>query len=357
MAHCVQYREELIKNANYIGSPGKGILASDESTGTIGSRFQKINVENNETNRKAYRELLFLTPDLGKYCSGAILYEETLYQKADDGTPFVDILNKQGVLPGIKVDKGLSIIPGTKDEQVTEGLDGLAKRCADYYKAGARFSKWRAALKIGDGCPSDLSIHENAQNLARYAAISQANGLVPIVEPEVLMDGDHTIERCAQVTEKVLAVVFKYLHDHGILLEGCLLKPNMVTAGQQSATYKTTKPEQIAEATVTALARTVPPALPAIMFLSGGQKEEEASLNLNAINAFKAKKPWSLSFSYGRALQSSCLSAWKGDKANVKHAQEVFAARAKANSDAQLGQYKGGAFSVEQALYEKDYKY
>jgi fructose-bisphosphate aldolase class I len=253
--------------------------------------------------------------------------------------------------------QGLSIIPGTKDEQVTEGLDGLAKRCADYYKAGARFSKWRAALKIGDGFPSDLCIHENAQNLARYAAISQANGLVPIVEPEVLMDGDHSLERCAQVTEKVLAIVFKYLHDHGILLEGCLLKPNMVTPGQQSETYKTTKPEQIGEATVTVLARTVPPALPAIMFLSGGQKEEEASINLNAINSYKAKKPWSLSFSYGRALQSSCLHAWKGEKANIKAAQDAFGARAKANSEAQLGHYKGGAFSVEQTLYEKDYKY
>jgi len=353
-----KYREELIHNANYIASPGKGILASDESTGTIGTRFQKINVENTETNRRAYLELLFTTPDFGKYCSGAILYEETLYQKTEAGTPFVDVLNKQGVLPGIKVDKGLAIIPGTKDEQVTEGLDGLGKRCADYYKAGARFSKWRAALKIGEGMPSDLAIHQNAQNLARYAAISQANGLVPIVEPEILMDGDHTLERCQQVTEKVLSVVFRALYEHHVLLEGCLLKPNMVTAGQQNPSYKTTTPEQIAVATVTALSRNVPPALPGIMFLSGGQKEEEASVNLNAINNVKSiKRPWALSFSYGRALQASCLNAWKGDKSNLSKAQAAFAERAKANSDAQLGTHKGHSNSSEQALYEKDYKY
>jgi len=352
-----QYREELIKNAHYIASPGKGILAADESTNTIGQRFVKINVENVESNRRAYRELLFTTPDIGKYCSGVILFEETLYQKTEDGTPFVELLNKLGVLPGIKVDKGLAFIGGTNDEQVTEGLDGLAKRCQDYYKAGARFAKWRAVIKIGNGCPSNLAIEENARHLARYASICQNNGLVPIVEPEVLMDGDHTLATCAEVTERVLATVFKALHDHHILLEGALLKPNMVTPGQQHPDYKTTTPEQIALATVTVLQRTVPPALPGITFLSGGQKEEEATCNLNAMNALKTNKPWSLTFSFGRALQASCLTAWKGEKANVTAGQQAFHARAKANSEAQLGQYGGKSSSSEQALYEKDYKY
>jgi fructose-bisphosphate aldolase class I len=284
------------------------------------------------------------------------LYEETLYQKTQDGTPFVDILKKNGVLPGIKVDKGLAIIPGTQDEQVTEGLDGLGKRCAEYYKAGARFAKWRAVIKIGNNLPSALAIQLAADHLASYAAICQANGLVPIVEPEVLMDGEHSLARCAEVTERTLAVVFKALHDHHILLEGALLKPNMVTPGHSSPEYKTTTPEQIARATVTVLQRTVPPALPGIMFLSGGQAEEEATLNLNAINKLP-NRPWSLSFSYGRALQASCLDAWKGDKANVAKAQEVFVGRAKANSEAQLGKYTGGAATADQQLYEKDYKY
>jgi len=352
-----KYREELIRNANYIASPGKGILASDESTGTIGNRFQKIKVENVEENRRAYRELLFTAGDYGKYCSGAILYEETLYQKTADGTPFVDVLKKNGVLPGIKVDKGLSVIPGTNDESTTEGLDGLGKRCADYYKAGARFAKWRAVIKIGNDLPSALAIQMNAEGLACYAAICQANGLVPIVEPEVLMDGEHSLARCAEVTERTLAVVFKALADHNVLLEGALLKPNMVTAGHSSAEYKTSTPQDIAKATVIALQRTVPPALPGVTFLSGGQDEEEATKNLDAINKYEGKKPWSLTFSFGRALQASCLDAWRGEKANVGKAQEVFLARAKANSEAQLGKYAGGASASSQQLYEKDYKY
>jgi len=357
MSAADKYREELIKNANYIASPGKGILASDESTGTIGNRFQKIKVENNEENRRAYRDLLFTAQDWGKYCSGAILYEETLYQKSADGTPFVDVLSKNGVLVGIKVDKGLSVIPGTNDESITEGLDGLAKRCADYYKAGARFAKWRAVIKIGQNLPSELAVQMNADHLARYAAVCQQNGLVPIVEPEVLMDGDHTLARCAEVTEHTLAVVFKALHDHHVLLEGALLKPNMVTPGQNHAEYKTTTPQQIAHATVTTLQRTVPAALPGITFLSGGQKEEEATLNLDAINRHPGKKPWSLTFSYGRALQASCLDAWKGEKANVAAAQKAFLDRARANSEAQLGKYAGGAATSGQELYQSNYKY
>jgi len=353
-----KYREELIKTANAIATPGKGILAADESTGTIGKRFEKIKVENTETNRRAYRQLLFTSKDWGKYCSGVILYEETLFQKSEDGTPFIDLLHKAGVIPGIKVDKGLVNIPGTKGETATIGLDGLDKRCADYYKAGARFAKWRAALKIEKDCPSELAIDETAHGLARYAAICQENGLVPIVEPEVMMDGDHSLARCAEVTERVLARVYKILNDHHIILEGSLLKPNMVTPGHSSPEYKTTKPEEIGRATVTVLQRTVPVAVPGVVFLSGGAKEEEASLALSAINAYQGKKPWNLSFSYGRALQASCLDAWKGDKANVTAAQEAFLARARANSEAQLGKYVAGSQPTrEKDSYEEGYSY
>lgn len=357
MSAATKFRDELIQNANKIATRGKGILAADESTGTIGNRFSKINVENTEPNRRAYRELLFTSEGWGNYCSGAILYEETLYQKAEDGTPFVDILKKNDVLPGIKVDKGLAIIPGTNDETVTEGLDGLAKRCADYYKAGARFAKWRAVLKIGNGLPSRLAIDLNAVGLAQYAAICQSQGLVPIVEPEILMDGEHSIEVCTRVTEEVLSTVFRKLQEHNVLLEGALLKPNMVTPGYSNPAFKTATPEEIGRATLTALSRTVPPALPGVTFLSGGQGEEEASLNLNALNAIEGKRPWSLTFSFGRALQASCLDAWRGDKANVPKAQQAFLARAKANSEAQLGKYKGSGAKEEANLYVKDYKY
>jgi len=351
-----KYRDELVHNANAIATPGKGILAADESTGTIGKRFEKIKLENTEPNRRAYRELLFTAPDFGKYCSGVILYEETLYQSATDGTPFVELLKKHGVIPGIKVDKGLVNIPGTDEETSTWGLDGLGERCAKYYEKGARFAKWRAVLKIGPHEPSELAIQENAHGLARYAITCQENGLVPIVEPEVLMDGTHSLETCQQVTERVLAAVFKALSDNYVFLEGALLKPNMVTPGHSSAEYKTTPPEQIAKATVTALQRHVPPALPGIMFLSGGQGEEEASRNLNAINAYPGKKPWVLSFSYGRALQSSCIEVWKGQKENVAAAQTAFITRAKANSEAQLGKYTGST-GKDKELYEQNYKY
>jgi len=357
MKGLAKYRDELVKTANAIAAPGKGILAADESTGTIGKRFDKIKVPNTEPNRRAYRELLFQSQGWGQYCSGVILYEETLYQNCEDGTPFVDLLKKHGVIPGIKVDKGLVNIPGTDEETSTWGLDGLGERCAKYYAQGARFAKWRAALKIGLHEPSELAITETAHGLARYAVICQENGLVPIVEPEVLMDGNHTLERCAEVTEKVLAAVFKVLNDNHVFLEGSLLKPNMVTPGHEHADYKTTSAEAIAKATVTTLQRTVPPAVPGIMFLSGGQKEEEASLNLNAINALNTKKPWSLSFSYGRALQATCLDVWKGAKENVAAAQAAFLLRAKANSEAQLGKYKATGSSKEKELYEANYKY
>jgi fructose-bisphosphate aldolase class I len=354
----MSFPEELKATAAYIATPGKGILAADESTGTIGKRLASIGVENVEANRQALRELLFTAPGALEHLSGAILFEETLYQKTADGRPFVEVLKEGGVLPGIKVDKGTVELAGTEGETTTQGLDGLAQRCQQYYKAGARFAKWRAVLKIGPNEPSPLSILENANGLARYAIICQENGLVPIVEPEILVDGPHSIERCAQATEIVLAAVYKALSDHHVLLEGTLLKPNMVTPGSEAP--KST-PEQIAEFTVRALQRTVPPAVPGIMFLSGGQSEEEATRNLNAMNALDTKKPWTLSFSFGRALQAHTLKTWAGKPENVAAAQAVFLSRCKANSDAVLGKYAGPAAgtgaAAEESLHVKGYKY
>ncbi|QCE00843.1 fructose-bisphosphate aldolase, cytoplasmic isozyme [Vigna unguiculata] len=352
-----KYHDELIANAAYIGTPGKGILAADESTGTIGKRLASINVENVESNRRTLRELLFTAPGALQYLSGVILFEETLYQSTASGKPFVELLKEAGVLPGIKVDKGTVELAGTDGETTTQGLDGLGQRCAKYYEAGARFAKWRAVLKIGPNEPSELSIHENAYGLARYAVICQENGLVPIVEPEILVDGPHDINKCAAVTERVLAACYKALNDHHVLLEGTLLKPNMVTPGSKSA--KVT-PEVVAEHTVRALQRTVPAAVPAVVFLSGGQSEEEATLNLNAINQVKGKKPWTLSFSFGRALQQSTLKAWGGKDENVKKAQEALLVRAKANSEATLGTYKGDSALGEgasESLHVENYKY
>ncbi|XP_076914000.1 fructose-bisphosphate aldolase 6, cytosolic-like [Bidens hawaiensis] len=351
-----KYADELIANATYIGTPGKGILAADESTGTIGKRLSSIGVENSESNRRALRELLFCTPGALQYCSGIILFEETLYQKTAAGKPFVEIMKENKVLPGIKVDKGTVELAGTNGETTTTGLDGLGQRCAQYYEAGARFAKWRAVLKISANEPSQLSINENAYGLARYAMICQENGLVPIVEPEILVDGPHDINKCADVTERVLAACYKALNDHHVLLEGTLLKPNMVTPGSDS---KKVAPEVVAEYTVRALLRTMPAAVPAVVFLSGGQSEEEATVNLNAINKVQGKKPWSLTFSFGRALQQSTLKAWAGKEENVKKAQEVFLARCKANSEATLGKYQGGAAAegATESLHIKDYKY
>jgi fructose-bisphosphate aldolase class I len=356
-AFCGKFADELIANAAYIGTPGKGILAADESTGTIGKRLASINVENVESNRQALRELLFTTPGAVSCLSGVILFEETLYQKTVSGKPFVQVLKEGGVLPGIKVDKGVVLLSGTNGETTTQGLDDLGKRCAKYYEAGARFAKWRAVLKIGPNEPSQLSIHENAYGLARYAMICQENGLVPIVEPEILVDGSHDIDRCADVTERVLAACYKALNDHHVLLEGTLLKPNMVTPGSDSPKVA---PEVVAKYTVRTLLRTVPAAVPAIVFLSGGQSEEEATLNLNAMNQLEGKKPWSLSFSFGRALQQSTLKTWAGKEENKGKAQAAFLARCKANSEATLGKYKGDAAKgegVSESLHVKDYKY
>lgn len=385
----VWFADELIKNAAYIGTPGKGILAADESTGTIGKRLSSINVENVESNRRALRELLFCAPGALQYLSGVILFEETLYQKTAAGIyiqmlhyslqlrssnfdgisfadiyicllvgkPFVDVLNKGGVLPGIKVDKGTVELAGTNGETTTQGLDGLAQRCQQYYAAGARFAKWRAVLKIGANEPSQLAITDNANGLARYAIICQENGLVPIVEPEILVDGTHDINKCAEVTERVLAACYKALNDHHVLLEGTLLKPNMVTPGSDAP--KVT-PEVVAEYTVRALQRTMPPAVPAVVFLSGGQSEEEATRNLNAMNKLKTKKPWTLSFSFGRALQQSTLKAWAGKEENIGKAQAALLTRCKANSEATLGTYKGDSAlgeGADESLHVKDYKY
>ncbi|XP_021287346.1 fructose-bisphosphate aldolase, cytoplasmic isozyme 1 [Herrania umbratica] len=351
-----KYAEELIKNAKYIATPGKGILAADESTGTIGKRLASINVENIESNRQALRELLFTSPNALSFLSGVILFEETLYQKTSDGKPFVEVLQENNVIPGIKVDKGTVEIAGTNGETTTQGFDSLESRCQQYYKAGARFAKWRAVLKIGPNEPSELSIQQNAQGLARYAIICQENGLVPIVEPEVLTDGPHDIKQCAAVTETVLAAVYKALNDHHVLLEGTLLKPNMVTPGSDSPKVS---PQVIAEYTVAALRRTVPPAVPGIVFLSGGQSEEEATLNLDAMNKLDVLKPWTLSFSFGRALQQSTLKTWGGKKENVAKAQQAFLLRCKANSDATLGKYTGGSARglASESLFVKGYMY
>jgi len=294
---------------------------------------------------KIYNTSFFTTlSGIEKFISGVILYEETLYQKADDGTQFVDIMKSKGIIPGIKVDKGIKPLAGTNGECVTQGMDDLDVRCAKYYAQGARFAKWRAVLHIKDtigATPSDVAIIENANTLARYASICQQNGLVPIVEPEVLMDGDFSIEVAAAATEKVIAACYKALSDHHVMLEGTLLKPNMVRSGSDATPQANAA--EIALATVRVLQHTVPCAVPGITFLSGGMSEEEASLALNAINQAPGPRPWSLTFSYGRALQQSCLKAWLGSDANIPAAQAVLLARAEANSLANQGKYAGGA--------------
>jgi len=351
-----KFADELVVNARKIASRGKGILAADESTGTIQKRFDAIHLVNTEEHRRAYRELLFSAPGLGNYISGAILYEETLYQKTKEGKTFVQLLGEQGVLVGIKVDQGLKPVPGTDGELAVQGLTDLDSRCKKYYEAGARFAKWRAAYSISSTKPSELIVKEQAWGLARYAAICQANGLVPIVEPEVLMDGPHDIEYCARVSEHVFAAVVKALHENGVYLEGSLLKPNMILPGTDSKQKVTA--HEIASYTVRTLKRTIPSSIPGIMFLSGGQTEEEATVNLDAINRLEGN-PWVLSFSYGRALQASTIKVWGGKEENTKKAHETLLERAKANSDAQHGKYAGGAGgeAAKQSLFEPKYIY
>ncbi len=317
-------------------APGKGMLAADESTGTIGNRFASLKVENTEENRRAYRDMLFSAKGLGQYISGVILYDETLRQKSADDTPFPELLARQGVIPGIKVDTGakeLALCPG---ETVTEGLDGLAKRCAEYVKLGARFAKWRAVITIGAGIPSQACISANAHALARYAAICQAAGLVPIVEPEVLMDGDHTIERCEEATEWTLRDQFAALVNQRIALEKMVLKPSMVVAG--ASCKQQASVGEVAERTLKVLRRTVPAAVPGIAFLSGGQSDGLATAHLDAMNKLGGAA-WTLSFSYGRALQAAPLKAWKGMAANVSAAQAALLHRSRMNSLACVGRY------------------
>lgn len=327
----------LSEVAQTLVASGKGILAADESTGTIKKRFDKIGVENTEENRRAYRELLFTTPGVGQSISGVILYDETIRQRGSDGRTFVAILEQQGIMPGIKVDMGTEALPGSPEEKITKGLEGLPERLKEYKSLGAKFAKWRAVITIGDGLPTDDCVVRNAEILATYAQMCQEAGIVPIVEPEVLMDGDHTIERCYEVTEKVLKKVFVELEEQNVDLSGMLLKPNMVIAGEDCPTQA--EPQQVAEMTLRCFKGAVPAAVPGIVFLSGGQSEQEACENLNAINSVGAQ-PWKLSFSYGRALQTSALAEWQGKPENVAAAQQVFRHRAELASAACLGVYK-----------------
>ncbi|CAK8997615.1 Fructose-bisphosphate aldolase 5 [Durusdinium trenchii] len=355
------FDKELVETAQKIASPGKGLLAADESIGTIGKRFDKISVENTHENRRKYRQLLFEAKGLGEFCSGCICFEETLYEKTPEGKSFIELLQAENIIPGIKVDKGQASIMGAAEgETSTQGLDGLGARCAEYYKQGARFAKWRAVIKINaeTGAPTELAIEEQTRGLARYASICQENGLCPIVEPEVLMDGAHDIEVSAAVTERVWQAQFKALADHHVLLEGCILKPNMVRSGADNASPASMA--EVAAYTVRTLQRTVPPAVPGITFLSGGMSEEEATVALNEINKCAGKKPWNLSFSYGRALQATVLQEWKGEDANIEAAQAALLLRAKANSLAQLGKYTGeaaGGAAADESTYQKNYSY
>jgi len=329
---------ELNKIAQAMVTPGKGILAADESTGTIKKRFDSIGVDSTADTRRDYRELLFRSTEaMSKHISGVILYDETIRQTSKDGTPLVKLIAQAGSIPGIKVDKGTKPLPFYPGEVITEGLDGLRERLAEYRGLGARFAKWRAVIDIGAGIPSYSCIHANAHALARYAALCQEENIVPIVEPEVLMDGGHDIDRCAQITQWVLKTVYEELYLARVQLEGTVLKPNMVVPGKKSA--KPASVEEVAERTIRVLKNCVPPAVPGIAFLSGGQSEEEATAHLDAMNKLD-NVPWKLTFSYGRALQGAPQKAWSGKNENVAAAQRAFAHRARMNGLATLGQWK-----------------
>jgi fructose-bisphosphate aldolase, class I len=329
--------DTLAKTAKELVAPGKGILAADESDGTIKKRFDSIGVESTEENRRAYRDLLFTTEGAEEHISGVILFDETIRQSSEDGTAFPKLLEQREIIPGIKVDKGAKPLALSPEETVTEGLDGLRDRLTEYRELGARFTKWRAVITIaGSEIPSDYCIWTNAHALARYAALSQEAGLVPIVEPEVLMDGDHTIERSYAVTSRTLQAVFTELYDQRVAREGMLLKPNMVLPGYDSGDQADT--QTVAEMTVKCLRNTVPAAVPGIVFLSGGQSDEAATAHLSAMNAI-GPHPWELSFSYGRALQAPALKAWGGETANVGQAQRAYYHRAKLNGAARSGDY------------------
>lgn len=328
---------DLGKTVAAIAVPGKGILAADESHPTIAKRFEKIGLESTQENRRAYRSLLFTTPEVSNFISGVILFEETVGQTREDGTSLVETLSRQGIVPGVKVDKGKGPLPNAPGDMITYGLDGLQERLAHYREQGARFAKWREVYPISDTNPTGLGLEANAEMLARYAAVCQAEGIVPIVEPEVLMDGAHDMARCEAVTEAVLQAVFQALARHRVTLEHMILKPGMVLPGKDSGSKAS--PEQVAEATLRVLKRCVPAAVPGINFLSGGQSPEQATLNLDAINRQAENVPWLISFSYGRALQEPVIETWKGREDQVEAAQRAFYQRAKLNSAACRGQY------------------
>ena len=329
-------KQELETIAQAMVAKGKGILAADESMGTIKRRFDSIKIESNENNRRAYREMLFGTKGVEEAISGVILFDETLRTAASDGTPFSQLLSKKGIMPGIKVDKGPVDIPGFPGETVTEGLDGLRGRVKEYKDLGAKFAKWRAVITIGEGIPTHNCLVANAHALARYAALCQECGIVPIVEPEVLLDGSHTIERCEEVTEETLRITFTTLLEQRVHLEGMILKPSMVVSGKDNA--RQAGVDEVAERTIRCLKRTVPGAVPGIAFLSGGQSAVSATEHLNAMNKM-GPHPWQVSFSYARALQDPALKAWKGEAGNVAAAQKIFYHRAKMNSAARSGSY------------------
>lgn len=334
----------LENTAHELVAGGRGILAADESTGTIGLRLSSIKVENTEANRLAYRELLFTTPEIGRHISGVICYDETIRQTGSDGRTLVQIMRDQSMVPGIKVDTGALALAGSPAEKITEGLDGLRVRLSEYHKLGARFAKWRAVIGIGEGIPSDYCIAANAHALARYAALCQEAGIVPIVEPEVLMDGAHDIDQCFTVTARTLQRVFAELSAQRVHLEGMLLKPNMVVSG--TTCTRQADVAQTADLTLRCLLRTVPAAVAGIVFLSGGQSDEKATEHLNAMNSGHATLPWTLSFSYGRALQAPAIKAWGGAVQNLPRAQQVLLHRARMNSAAVRGEYRAAMENV-----------
>jgi fructose-bisphosphate aldolase class I len=330
-------KSDLARTANALVADGKGILAADETVRTVTKRLGAQRVESTPDSRRAYREMFFTTPGIGEFISGVILQDETIHQRDPDGTALPDLLIEQGIIPGIKVDTGAKPLAGAPGETVTEGLDGLRERLEDYKKLGARFAKWRAVITVSDTLPSTTCVHVNAHALARYAAICQEQNVVPIVEPEVLMDGSHTIERCEEVTNTVLNAVFNELFDQRVLLEGMLLKPNMVISGTECVDQVSV--DEVVEATLRSLIRHVPPAVPGIVFLSGGQDPLTATRHLNAINQLEGRKPWKLSFSFGRALQDEALDAWRGKRSNLETGQQLFYHRAQCQSAAALGTY------------------
>jgi fructose-bisphosphate aldolase, class I len=350
-------QHELEQTTRALIADGKGILAADETVPTLTKRFATLKIESTEDSRRAYREMFFTTPDVSAFISGVILQDETIRQKNAAGIPLAEVLSKQGIIPGIKVDTGAKVLAGSPEEKITEGLDGLRERLKEYGAMGARFAKWRAVIRITDTLPSPMCVSVNAQALARYAALCQEQGIVPIVEPEVLMDGSHTIERCEDVTSSILHAVFHALFEQCVGPEGMLLKPNMVIAGKDCP--KKASVEEVATATLRCLRRHVPVAVPGIVFLSGGQSDVLATAHLNAINKLDLPKPWKISFSYGRALQDPAIEAWRGKQQNLKAAQQAFYHRAKCNSAAAIGKYtdvlEGKKSAPEAAVHRSDW--